>query len=156
MTLALVRHGRTDWNRDDLLQGSSDIPLDDTGRAQAHEAARALAGLGRWNAVVCSPLSRARETAEIIAAELRIEVGPDGALIDRFEPVERVPVCGIQCARVLVGSRAASVIPCAAAHRAPPPCDHAPVAAAPASLLPTPGQARTSLTVSESTRTAMR
>ena len=76
VTLALVRHGRTDWNRDDLLQGSSDIPLDDTGRAQAHEAARALAGLGRWNAVVCSPLSRARETAEIIAAELRIEVGP--------------------------------------------------------------------------------
>jgi probable phosphoglycerate mutase len=72
---AFIRHGQTDWNRDDRLQGSSDIPLNDTGRAQAHEAA-ALLRDGGWDAIVSSPLSRARETAEIIAADLGIELGP--------------------------------------------------------------------------------
>lgn len=76
MTYALIRHGQTDWNRDDKLQGSSDIPLNDTGRAQAHEAARTLGAAGAWAAVVSSPLSRARETAEIIAADLGLELGP--------------------------------------------------------------------------------
>jgi probable phosphoglycerate mutase len=72
---AFIRHGQTDWNRDDRLQGSSDIPLNDTGRAQAHEAATLLRD-GGWEAIVSSPLSRARETAEIIAADLGIELGP--------------------------------------------------------------------------------
>jgi probable phosphoglycerate mutase len=72
---AFIRHGQTDWNRDDRLQGSSDIPLNDTGRAQAHEAA-ALLRDGGWGAIVSSPLSRARETAEIIASDLDIELGP--------------------------------------------------------------------------------
>lgn len=72
---AFIRHGQTDWNRDDRLQGSSDIPLNDTGRAQAHEAAALLAD-GGWEAIVSSPLSRARETAQIIAADLGIELGP--------------------------------------------------------------------------------
>jgi probable phosphoglycerate mutase len=79
VTYAFIRHGQTDWNRDDKLQGSSDIPLNETGRAQAHEAARVLAGSeGRapWTAVVSSPLSRARETARIIAADLGVELGP--------------------------------------------------------------------------------
>ena len=76
MTFAFIRHGQTDWNRDDKLQGSSDIPLNDAGREQAHEAARALAAAGTWHAVVSSPLSRARETARIIAADLGLELGP--------------------------------------------------------------------------------
>jgi probable phosphoglycerate mutase len=72
--LTLVRHGETDWNRDRRIQGSTDVPLNDTGRAQAREAgvllraqldAPAIAPI-----VVSSDLSRARETAEIIAAEL--------------------------------------------------------------------------------------
>lgn len=76
MTYAFIRHGQTDWNRDDKLQGSSDIPLNDTGRGQAVEAARVLADSGPWTAVVSSPLSRARETAEIIATRLGLELGP--------------------------------------------------------------------------------
>lgn len=72
---AFIRHGQTDWNRDDRLQGSSDIPLNDVGRQQAHDAAAVLRD-GGWEAIVSSPLSRARETAEIIAAQLGIELGP--------------------------------------------------------------------------------
>jgi broad specificity phosphatase PhoE len=64
--LTLVRHGETDWNRDRRIQGSTDIPLNDTGRAQARTAAAALSG----DIIVSSDLSRARETAQIIADEL--------------------------------------------------------------------------------------
>ncbi|MGO4690539.1 histidine phosphatase family protein [Glaciibacter sp. 2TAF33] len=75
MTLALIRHGETEWNRELKLQGSTDIPLNDTGRGQAREAVELLAP-ERWDAIVSSPLSRARETAEIIASGLGITLGP--------------------------------------------------------------------------------
>lgn len=63
--LTLVRHGETNWNRDRRIQGSTDVPLNDTGRAQAKDAAAGLQG----DIIVASDLSRARETAEIIATE---------------------------------------------------------------------------------------
>ncbi|MCU1405027.1 MAG: histidine phosphatase family protein [Glaciihabitans sp.] len=75
VTLAFIRHGQTKWNFEGRLQGSSDIPLNDTGRAQAAEAVGVLAGTD-WDAIVSSPLSRARETAQIIADGLQIELGP--------------------------------------------------------------------------------
>lgn len=76
MTLfGLVRHGQTDWNRRLLFQGSSDVPLNDTGREQAHHALDAMPDIA-WDVVVSSPLSRARETAEIIAADHGLELGP--------------------------------------------------------------------------------
>ncbi|MFC5503561.1 histidine phosphatase family protein [Lysinimonas soli] len=92
MTFAFIRHGQTDWNRDDKLQGSSDIPLNATGREQAHEAARILAD-GTWQAVVSSPLLRARETAEIIARDLGLELGPSYTeLVERdYGPLEGSP-----------------------------------------------------------------
>jgi len=67
--ISLVRHGQTDWNRDGRIQGRSDIPLNETGRAQARETGRALRGR-RFDGVYASPLARAFETAEIIAEEL--------------------------------------------------------------------------------------
>lgn len=60
-----LRHGETDWNRARRQQGQTDIPLNDTGRAQARVAAALLADCGI--ATVCtSPLQRAGETAQIV------------------------------------------------------------------------------------------
>ncbi|PWB96656.1 histidine phosphatase family protein [Salinibacterium hongtaonis] len=68
-SLYLIRHGETDWNKTRRIQGRSDIPLNETGRRQALRAAAQLAG-HHWDHIVASPLSRARETAQIIAHEL--------------------------------------------------------------------------------------
>lgn len=70
--LHLVRHGQTDWNRTGRIQGTADVPLNDTGRAQARDAAEQLRALvaDTPTAMVSSDLSRARETAVIIAATL--------------------------------------------------------------------------------------
>jgi uncharacterized phosphatase len=66
--LYLVRHGETDWNFQRRIQGSTDIPLNETGRAQARAAGKLLARR-EWDGIVASPLSRAFETASIIADE---------------------------------------------------------------------------------------
>jgi len=71
--LTLIRHGQTDWNRDTRIQGTTDIPLNDVGRAQARDAAatlRAHLDPAHPVLVVASDLARARETAEIISGAL--------------------------------------------------------------------------------------
>lgn len=73
-SLYLVRHGETDWNKSRRIQGHSDIQLNDTGREQASRTAELLASR-RWDAVYSSPLSRAWETASIIAGRLGFD-GP--------------------------------------------------------------------------------
>jgi broad specificity phosphatase PhoE len=67
--LCVVRHGETDWNRNGILQGWFDVPINELGRRQASAMAAAFAGAG-FSAVWTSPLVRARETAEIVAAAL--------------------------------------------------------------------------------------
>ncbi len=71
--ITFVRHGQTDWNLQRRIQGLTDIPLNDTGRAQARRAGKELVG-GEWDVVVSSSLSRARETAEIIAEQIGLPV----------------------------------------------------------------------------------
>jgi broad specificity phosphatase PhoE len=70
MTIFLVRHGETEWNRARRYQGWSDSPLTACGIAQAAAFGRRLAALPEAAAaeIVASPLGRARRTAEIIAA----------------------------------------------------------------------------------------
>jgi len=72
-TFALVRHGQTDWNAERRLQGATDIPLNDVGRGQARDAGAILAPY-EWDAIVSSPLSRAAETADLIAEGLGLTV----------------------------------------------------------------------------------
>jgi broad specificity phosphatase PhoE len=74
-TLYLIRHGETDWNVEGRLQGSRDIPLNDYGRVQAAEAAGRLKAVQPWFQdldFVSSPMSRARETMEILRGELEL------------------------------------------------------------------------------------
>jgi broad specificity phosphatase PhoE len=81
--LYLVRHGETEWNAARRIQGRTDIPLNDTGRAQARQAAELLARR-RWQGVYTSPLGRAHETARIIADRLGLEGVTDiDALVER-------------------------------------------------------------------------
>jgi 2,3-bisphosphoglycerate-dependent phosphoglycerate mutase len=66
-TILLARHGETDWNRDNRFQGHADPPLNESGRTQAAELSAALAD-EPLAAAYSSPLRRAFETAEIVAA----------------------------------------------------------------------------------------
>ncbi len=82
-SLCLVRHGETDWNASGLTQGSTDIPLNDTGRRQASETGTLLAE-DSWDALVASPLARARETAEIIGRYTGLsDITLDPRLVER-------------------------------------------------------------------------
>lgn len=60
----LIRHGRTQWNKEEVFRGQADIPLDDWGRKQAAAVGEALKGKG-IEIVITSPLGRAVETATI-------------------------------------------------------------------------------------------
>jgi len=78
----LWRHGQTPWNVENRFQGKTDIPLDETGVAQAARAARLLAAL-RPTAIVSSPLKRAAATAAALAEITGLEVTYDQDLIER-------------------------------------------------------------------------
>ncbi len=67
--VSLARHGQTEYNAVERFQGHLPVPLDATGREQAHELAR-VAARREWAALLCSPLHRARETAEIVGAAI--------------------------------------------------------------------------------------
>lgn len=75
-TIILVRHGRTSFNREGIFRGRKDVPLDETGRAQAEATGRFLED---WPlaAVYSSPLSRALETAAPIARIQGLQVLAD-------------------------------------------------------------------------------
>ncbi len=80
--LGLVRHGQTDWNAQLRLQGSSDIPLNEIGIAQAKSAAVKF-NISDWDVIAASPLSRAKDTAQAIAEILGLRVVIIPELIER-------------------------------------------------------------------------
>ncbi|MBK1681223.1 hypothetical protein CKO20_12670 [Rhodocyclus tenuis] len=67
--ICLIRHGETDWNAGDRIQGSMDIPLNDVGLAQARATGARLAG-EHFDAFYTSDLTRARQTADAIATAI--------------------------------------------------------------------------------------
>jgi broad specificity phosphatase PhoE len=74
--LLVIRHGETEWSRLWKHTGRTDIPLTDVGRDEALAAGRTLDG---WHLAqaYCSPLERARETAELVAPMCGIAIDPD-------------------------------------------------------------------------------
>ncbi|ROT27070.1 histidine phosphatase family protein [Micromonospora sp. HM5-17] len=84
MTRLIVwRHGNTDWNAANRVQGQLDVPLNDLGREQAAAAAPLLAAL-RPDAIVASDLSRAVDTAAALAALTGLPVRTDPRLRERY------------------------------------------------------------------------
>lgn len=82
-TLYVIRHGETDWNREQRFQGQTDIPLNALGRSQARRNGEALAALGvdfSGFAFVSSPLVRAADTMRIARTAMGLE--PDAFSFD--------------------------------------------------------------------------
>jgi len=77
--LILIRHGETDWNREHRFQGQIDVPLNASGLAQAERLAERLAA-ETLDALVCSDLLRARQTAAPAAQRLLLEPDPQPGL----------------------------------------------------------------------------
>ena len=78
ITLYLIRHGETDWNRDARYQGQCDIALNDTGLAQARRHGDVLKTIGPpvlGCHFVASPLSRSQQTMRIIRSALGLDEG---------------------------------------------------------------------------------
>ena len=76
MKVYIARHGQTDWNVAKHIQGSNDIPLNDTGIKQAEELAKALHKQVKLAKVYTSSQKRAKKTAEIVAKAYGIETIP--------------------------------------------------------------------------------
>lgn len=91
--LYIMRHGQTDWNITHKLQGRTDIPLNENGRHMAVSAREKYAGIA-LDICYCSPLKRARETAEIFLEGRKVPVIPDERLKElsfgEYEGIEGV------------------------------------------------------------------
>lgn len=81
MKLYLIRHGETDWNKEGKLQGRTDIPLNEDGRAVAELTRDAMKNI-EFQVAFTSPLIRARETAEIILKDRDIPIVNEERIIE--------------------------------------------------------------------------
>lgn len=79
----VVRHGQTDWNVQSIIQGHSDIPLNENGVMQAKQLTEKMTSV-KFDAVFSSDLIRAKRTAEIIVLEKKLAVKTTEALRERF------------------------------------------------------------------------
>lgn len=99
--LYITRHGQTDWNCKHKMQGQTDIPLNNRGREMAEQAYEEYKEL-HLDICYCSPLVRAKETAEIILRNRNIPIIIDERLIEmgfgEYEGLENsfsIPDCPI-------------------------------------------------------------
>ena len=79
--LYIMRHGKTDWNAKHKLQGHADIPLNEEGRQMAEKAREEYDG-PVFDVCYCSPLVRAKETAEIFLKGTHTPIIADPRLIE--------------------------------------------------------------------------
>ncbi|MFZ5923329.1 MAG: histidine phosphatase family protein [Chloroflexota bacterium] len=83
-TITFLRHGESVGNAEGRYQGQTDFPLTDLGRRQARALGDRWLSEGRaFDKIIASPLPRARETAEIIAAALGLDVETDPLWMER-------------------------------------------------------------------------
>lgn len=99
--LYIMRHGKTDWNAKHKLQGHADIPLNEEGRQMAEKAGEEYDGPA-FDVCYCSPLVRAKETAEIFLKGTHTPIIADPRLIEMsfgvYEGIEnsfQIPDCPI-------------------------------------------------------------
>lgn len=78
--LGMFRHGQTEWNINLRLQGTADTHLNQSGINQVEMAA---AVIGEWDLLLTSPLSRARQSAEIISKAIGLEPVVSERLLER-------------------------------------------------------------------------
>ena len=100
--LYIIRHGKTDWNELHKLQGRTDIPLNAEGRLMAEKARIEYADV-HFDVCYCSPLIRAKETAEILLKGREIPIITDQRLVEMsfgiYEGTENcfeIPNCPIK------------------------------------------------------------
>ncbi|WP_342438643.1 histidine phosphatase family protein [Paenibacillus sp. FSL L8-0436] len=101
--IGLIRHGSTAWNKEGRIQGHTDNPLDEEGLQQAAAIAERLSG-EQWDYIYSSDLLRARQTAEVIAAKLGLQVAGvipgiremNGGLLEGTTEQERVEHWGTE------------------------------------------------------------
>ena len=111
MKIYLVRHGETDWNQAGLLQGQTDIALNAQGLEQAREAAERLKEVP-FEIAFCSPLIRAKRTAETIIGDRKITLTTDERLRElNFGPWEGVDIRTIRDAASQPFTNPGSYIP---------------------------------------------
>lgn len=96
-----MRHGQTDWNATGKLQGRSDVPLNDNGRLMAEAAIEEYKDI-QFDICFCSPLKRARETAEIFLKNRNIQIIYDDRLkemsfgiYEGVDNIRKMPDCPI-------------------------------------------------------------
>ena len=80
MTIYSTRHGQTDYNKEDLILGVTDLPLNSTGLAQAEEFAEAVEALGDVDIIIASPMKRAQATAKAAAERCGLDIITDERL----------------------------------------------------------------------------
>ena len=84
MDVYIARHGATEWNLVERLCGRTDLPLSETGVAQAHALGERLAGEGiALDRIYASPLTRAQQTAEIVSQYVTAPIVTDERLIEQ-------------------------------------------------------------------------
>lgn len=99
--LYIMRHGKTDWNLKRKIQGRTDIPLNDEGRQMAKNAALEYKDV-HFDVCYCSPLIRAKETAELLLSGRDVPIIFDERLVEMgfgiYEGIEnsfQIPNCPV-------------------------------------------------------------